>query len=184
MNHIDHVNLLRNGIPNPGGIWADLGSGTGAFTLALAELLGPGAQIYSVDKKKGALRHQVQEMGRRFPGTQLQTMTADYTRPLDLPPLDGIVMANALHFQHNKEAVLQLIHRYLQPGGRLILVEYNIDRGNISVPHPLSYPTWQKLAEQNGFTGTRLLHTRPSSFLHEIYSALTFKRSKPKPANY
>jgi precorrin-6B methylase 2 len=82
MNHTDYVNLLREGIPEPGGIWAEFGSGSGVFTLALAELLEPGAQIYSVDKNKSALRRQEIEMGNRFPGIQLQTITADYTGPL------------------------------------------------------------------------------------------------------
>jgi SAM-dependent methyltransferase len=175
MNHTDHVALLRDGIAGPGGVWADLGSGDGAFTLALAELLGPGAAIYSIDKKKNSLRRQERVMRERFPGSRLLTITADYTRPLDLPPLDGVVMANALHFQRKKDGVLQLIYNYLQPGGRLILVEYNIDRGNFWVPHPLSYPSWKKLAERNGFVGTRLLRTRPSSFLREIYSAVGFR---------
>ena len=40
MNHTDHVNLLREGISEPGGVWAEFGSGSGAFTMALAELLG------------------------------------------------------------------------------------------------------------------------------------------------
>ena len=40
MNHDDHVALLRGGIDQPGGVWADVGSGTGAFTLALADLIG------------------------------------------------------------------------------------------------------------------------------------------------
>ncbi len=152
-----------------------LARGTGAFTLALAELLGPAAHIYSVDNKKNGLQRQKREVGERFPGTKLQTITADYTRPLDLPPLDGLVMANALHFQRHKDGVLQLIYNYLRPGGRLILVEYNVDRGNYWVPHPLSYPTWEKLAARNGFVGTRLLSTRPSSFLREIYSAVSRK---------
>lgn len=177
MNHKDHVNLLREGISEPGGVWAEFGSGSGAFTLALAELLGPGAQIYSVDKKKSALRRQKTALGKNFPRTYLQTITADYTRPLDLPPLDGVVMANALHFQRQKDGVLQLIHRYLRPGGRLLLVEYNVDHGNFWVPHPLSYPSWEKLAERNGFSNTHLLHTRPSSFLREFYSAVSFKRA-------
>ena len=50
MNHNDHVNLLRKGIPEKGGLWADLGSGTGAFTLALADLIGSTGHIYSIDK--------------------------------------------------------------------------------------------------------------------------------------
>ena len=175
MNHNDHVALLRDGIAGPGGIWADLGSGSGAFTLALAELLGPGAEIYSVDKKKTRLRRQEQEMRMRFPGSKLQTIAADYTHPLDLPPLDGVLMANALHFQRHKDGVLQMIYNTLRPGGRLILVEYNVDRGNFWVPYPLSYPSWEKLAGRNGFVGTRLLRTRPSSFLRVIYSAVSMR---------
>jgi hypothetical protein len=90
-----------------------------------------------------------------------------------MPPLDGLVMANALHFipDKRKESVVRLIKSYLKPGGRWLLVEYNVDRGNLWVPHPLSFTTWQKLAEQSGFDHTRLLATRPSSFLHEFYSA-------------
>lgn len=58
MNHQDHVRLLRKGVPTQGGTWADLGAGTGAFTLALADLLGPKAQIYAVDQNARALREQ------------------------------------------------------------------------------------------------------------------------------
>jgi tRNA A58 N-methylase Trm61 len=53
MDHRDHVDLLREGVfvdgQSPTGTWADLGSGEGAFTLALAELLDPQAEIYSLD---------------------------------------------------------------------------------------------------------------------------------------
>lgn len=173
MNHEDHINLLRQGIPNRGGNWADLGSGTGAFTLALADLSGPSARIYSVDKDKGALKEQERAMRARFPGVTVHYLSADFTRRLDLPPLDGIVMANSLHFVREKNTVVQLIRSYLRPGGRLILVEYNTDRGNMWVPYPLSYNTWETLAQHNGFTSTRLLATRPSRFLGEMYSAVS-----------
>ena len=88
-------------------------------------------------------------------------------------------MANALHFVAEKDAVLRLVRGYLRPGGRLLLVEYNTDRGNPWVPHPLSYPTWEALARRNGFAETRLVATRPSRFLGEIYSALSIA---PSPA--
>lgn len=55
MNHANHVQLLQNGIPQPGGVGAALGSGDGAFTLALAERLGPTGQIVSVDRDCRAL---------------------------------------------------------------------------------------------------------------------------------
>jgi ubiquinone/menaquinone biosynthesis C-methylase UbiE len=173
MNHQDHVNLLRGGIAATGGVWADLGSGTGAFTLALAELIGPTGIIYSVDRDAGALQHQEQAMRTRFPATTMHYIQADFTYRLELPPLDGVVMANALHFVRRKEPVIHLIRSYLKPAGQLILVEYNVDQGNRWVPYPLSYLTWEKLAAECGFSHTRLLATRASSFLREIYSALS-----------
>ncbi|MFL5698910.1 MAG: class I SAM-dependent methyltransferase [Ktedonobacteraceae bacterium] len=173
MNHNDHVNLLRKGIPGSGGVWADFGSGAGAFTLALADLIGPTGHIYSVDKDRGALREQERAMGSRFSGTTVHYLTADFSQRLDLPPLDGIVMANSLHYVRKKDSVLQLIRGYLKPGGRLLIVEYNADRGNMWVPYPFSYPTWEVLARQNGFSGTQLLATVPSRFFGEIYSAVS-----------
>ncbi|MBI5667518.1 MAG: class I SAM-dependent methyltransferase [Chloroflexi bacterium] len=175
MNHADHVNLLQGGIPAPGGVWADLGSGTGAFTLALAELIGADGTIISVDRDAAALREQSRAMQARFPAVAVQYRTADFTQRLDLPPLDGIVMANALHFVRHKDAVIEQLRDYLKPGGRLLLVEYNVDQGNQWVPYPLSYPSWEALARQHGFTDTRRLAAVPSRFLREIYSAVSLR---------
>jgi len=174
MNHADHVNLLRGGVPEPGGVWADLGSGTGAFTLAVAELLGPAGEIYSVDTDRRALGEQEPALRARFPAVKVHFIVADFTGRLDLPPLDGVVMANALHYQRRKDTVVQRVRSYLQHGGQLILVEYNVDRGNPWVPYPLSYGTWETLARQCGFANTRLLATMPSRFLKEIYSAVSW----------
>ncbi len=154
-------------------VWADLGSGGGAFTLALADLLAPGDCIHSVDRDQGALRSQERAMAQQFPAITLETNRADFTKRLALPPLDGIVMANALHFVKEKRATLTLVRSYLRPGGRFVLVEYNADRGNHWVPHPLTFDTWSCLARESGFTDTRLLATVPSRFLGEIFSALS-----------
>ena len=173
MNHQDHVNLLRKGVAEQGGVWADLGSGAGAFTLALAELIGPQGSIYSVDKNQGSLREQEREMRTRYPATTVRYLAADFTHRLDLPPLDGVVMANSLHYVKQKDAMLQLVRSYLKPGGRFLLVEYNADHGNMWVPYPLSYGTWESLARKNGFTSTQLLATIPSRFLGSMFSALS-----------
>ena len=174
MQHAEHVALIRAGVPaGVGGVWADLGSGWGAFTLALADLLGPGGVIYSVDKDGSSLRDQEREMRGRFPATAVHYQHADFTRRLDLPPLDGVLMANSLHFHKNKDAVLQLVRGYLKPGGRLVIVEYNTERGLPWVPYPLSYTAWTALAARNGFAGTRLLATRTGRYRDEMYAALS-----------
>lgn len=175
MDHRDHVSLLRPGIPSPGGVWGDFGSGGGAFTLALADLIGPAGQIYSIDNDRSSLREQERVLRKRFPAVTVHYLAADFAHPLDLPLLDGIVMANALHFHKLKEPLIELLKSYLKPGGRFILVEYNVDQGNLWVPHPLSFSTWQNLARRCGFRETRLLATVPSRFLKEIYSALSIK---------
>jgi SAM-dependent methyltransferase len=173
VDHSDHVGLIRDGVAP--GAWADLGSGWGAFTLALADLLPPGSPIVSVDRDAGALGRQREAMTARFPDAAVEYRRADFTRPLDLPPLDGVVMANSLHFSRRPGPVLALVRGYLRPGGRLVLVEYDTDRGNPWVPHPLSYGTWARVAAESGFAGTRLLGRHPSRTLAPIYSALSLR---------
>lgn len=174
MNHKDHVDLLRKGVPGPGGTWADLGCGSGAFTLALAELLGPKAVVYAVDNDPTALERLREGVRRRFPGHEVRALAADFSRPLSLPALDGIVMANSLHFHREKEQIIRSVRGMLRESGRFILVEYNVDRGNPWVPFPLSWRTWQGLAAACGFVHTEKIGARPSSFLREIYSAVSF----------
>lgn len=171
MDHNDHVRLLRPGIERPGGVWADLGSGRGAFTLALADLIGRDGKIFSIDRDRRALEAQKQAMQARFPTTDVEYIQADFRKTLELPPLDGVVMANSLHFQRRQESVVSQVRTYLKSGGRFLIVEYNIERRNPAVPHPVPFTTWVKLAKRQGFLRTWLLATRPSSFLKEIYSA-------------
>jgi ubiquinone/menaquinone biosynthesis C-methylase UbiE len=175
MNHGDHVGLIREGVAGGGKEWADLGSGEGAFTLALADVLGPGGTIHTVDRDGRALEVQLGVLGDRFPDVAVTPLAADFTRPLDLPPLDGIVMANSLHFVRDKVAVLRLVRGYLKSDGRFVLVEYGADRGNPWVPHPLSFPTWLKLAAEAGFRETRQLGSVPSRFLGSIYSSVSLR---------
>lgn len=176
MNHDDHVRLLRGGAPRGGAgeVWAELGAGDGAFTLALAELLGPGATIHTIDRDRRALECGAAEVTRRYPGVAVQAQAADFTDPLALPPLDGLLMANSLHFVRDKEPLLRRWRGHLKPDGVMVLVEYNVDRGNMWVPHPLSSDTWRALARRVGFARVELLGRVPSRFLGEIYSSAAF----------
>ena len=159
--------------PGEGGTWADLGAGTGAFTLALADLIGPHGLIHAIDRDRGSLAELRSAFVSSVPQAQLQVRNADFTRRLDLSGLDGVVMANSLHFVEDKAAVLALVRGYLKHRGRLLLVEYDSDRGNTWVPHPMSFETWRDVATDAGFLDTRKLATVPSRFLHSIYSALS-----------
>ena len=172
MNHNDHVNLLKPADIKPGGLWADLGAGSGAFTLATRELTGATASIYAVDKDRASLNELEQSYRARFGNSQnLNLIVGDFSHDLELPTLDGIVMANSLHFFKDKEKILRRVSSYLKPNGLLLIVEYNVDSGNQWVPYPFSFETWCKLVPRANFSEPRLLAKVPSRFLREFYSA-------------
>jgi ubiquinone/menaquinone biosynthesis C-methylase UbiE len=179
MDHADHVALIRAGVTDHPGTWADLGSGAGAFTLALADLLGGRGSIVSVDRDGRALAEQRRRLSADFPGTQVTYVAADFTASLDLPTLDGLLMANSLHFVRDKVVALASLLPRLRPGGRFVLVEYDADSGNPWVPHPLSFATWSRLAPTVGLSAPRVGGRVPSRFLGAIYSAIS---EVPAPA--
>jgi trans-aconitate methyltransferase len=174
MDQRDLVDLIRAAMPaGGGGRWAELGAGEGNFTAALIELLGPDAAIVAVDRDAGALRR----LGQRLPGVRAQL--ADFRQPLGLDGMDGILMANSLHFVRDKRPVLDVVVAALAPGGRLVLVEYGTDRGVPWVPDPMSYPTWERTAAAAGLVGTRKTGELPSRHLGSMYSALSFRPGRP-----
>ena len=164
MRDADLVALLERGVEQGPYRWADLGAGEGNFTRALAQLLGSGAHITAVDKDAGALRAV---------GGGIETRVADFTKPLDLHDLDGVVMANSLHFVRDKRPVLRAVLAMLKPGGRLIVVEYSTDRGNPWVPHPFSFETWLRLSTDAGLVGTEQIGSVPSRYFGSMYAALS-----------
>ena len=178
MDHGDHVGLLRSAV-EPGGTWADIGAGSGAFTLALADLLGPGGRIVAVDRDAGALRENARLVAAQFPEVTFETLVADLTRPMKLPELDGLVAANSLHYvpRERQVALVAALAAHLRPGACFVVVEYDADRGNPWVPHPFSYRSWERLAADAGLSGTQQLGRVPSHFLGAIYSAVSRRTS-------
>src|SRR5688572_29886502 len=138
MNHTDHVDLIKLAFldEDPAASFADLGAGSGAFTLALRELIGSSASIYAIDKDTSSLNQLKREYESRFENSDnLSLIIGDFSKPLNLPSLDGILMANSLHFFKDKIKVLKHIKTFLKPNGKLIIVEYNVDKGNLWVPY-------------------------------------------------
>jgi ubiquinone/menaquinone biosynthesis C-methylase UbiE len=173
MEHADHVALIRDGVEGAGRRWLELGAGRGAFTLALAELLGPGGEIVAVDRNAGDLRQLATTMAARFPATRLRTVNADFTAPMstDGPLFDGLLAANALHFVRDPAAVIDRFRPMLRAAARVIVVEYDSDSGNPWVPHPFSFDRWEVIASAAGLVNSRRIGRVPSRFLGAIYAA-------------
>ena len=180
MDHADHVALIRRGVEHTGPRWLELGSGYGAFTTALADVLGPGGSIEAVDRDGGGLRAAAAAVADRFPAVRVTPNLADFTRGLPDGPFDGVLAANSLHFVADRRAVLAGIRVVLNAGGRLLVVEYDVDMGNPWVPHPFSFGSWRSEAAEAGFDQVELLHRVPSRFLGAIYGAVA---TSPRPSD-
>ena len=127
--------------------WADLGCGSGLFTSALAQLLHEGSFIYGVDSSKHSL-----ERLQPFTSVGLKKIVADFTRDdLAISELDGILMANSLHFVKDKISFIQKTQQWLKKDGLILLVEYDMDKSNTWVPYPLSFDSSKRLFSQLGF---------------------------------
>lgn len=173
MNHADHVALIRDGVAGAGPRWLELGPGDGTFTLALADVLGASASIVAMDRDRPALERLSGRVADRFPVAAVETRAGDFTAGLPSGPFDGVLAANSLHFVRDIRPVLAAVRTVLAPGGQLVLVEYDADRGNQWVPFPISFARWRTIAPAAGFAPPVRLHRVPSRFLEAIYGAST-----------
>lgn len=164
--------LLYPCIFERGGVWADLGCGEGIFTAALYEQIRPEGEIYAVDKNRKALSTLEHNFRITYPEASLHLLHADFKEPLSIPPLDGFLMANALHFvkDDQKAHVLEDLSKKLKPAGKIIIVEYNTHRSNFAVPFPLNEDRFLELATQVHLQNPRIMAKVPSSFLGEMYA--------------
>lgn len=172
MTNEEAAGLLRPAVPDgTGAAWADLGAGTGVFTRALAGILGPTGHILAVDADAGAIR-PLRKWAEGGGHPSIRILHADITRPLDLPPLDGVLMANVLHFIPDAQAAVSLAASYLRPGGRLVLMEYEGRRPNPWVPYPVSIARFGELAAAAGLAAPEVVARRPSAFGGDLYVAV------------
>jgi len=174
MDTREAVALLAAAVPREAGTWADLGAGTGTFTRALVELLGPEARIYAVDRDARLVAALERWAQRDAP--KVIAVAADFTGPFELPglpapQLDGILLANALHFVADGEAVLRRLANWVRPGGRVVVIEYDRRARSSWVPYPISPERLAVLAASAGLSAPAVTATRPSAFGGTLYVA-------------
>ncbi len=153
--------------------WADLGCGAGTFTQALAVLLPLQSTIYAVDRVDTLRIEQPAMAGIHYRFQQADFISDD----LALPLLDGILMANALHYVKDKDVLLRKLLAYCKPGAAFLIVEYNTDQPVPHwVPYPIKFSLLSELFSDHGFAYCTRLQERPSLYRRDnLYSALIQK---------
>jgi hypothetical protein len=144
--------------------WCDLGCGTGAFT-ALAQSLASGSTIHAVDLDSKALESIPDEDH----GVVIRKVLADLRSPgLRLPPVDGILMTNSLHFIQDQHLFL---NKLLPLTDCFLIVEYERSKPSPWGPYPVGFEKLRELFNESGVQRVEKLGTQRSKFGGTIYSA-------------
>jgi ubiquinone/menaquinone biosynthesis C-methylase UbiE len=150
--------------------WADLGCGTGTFTVALADLLSPGSTIHAMDRDGSVLRRIPPE----HRGVSITTHRGDFTNHTwPFANLDGILMANSLHYVDSQAAFIHSCERRMTVPRRFLIVEYDTDESSRWVPQPVSLKKLSSLFTDAGYSSITMLRSRPSVYRRAaLYAAL------------
>jgi ubiquinone/menaquinone biosynthesis C-methylase UbiE len=159
--------------------WADLGAGSGTFTAVLATLLGPTGHVWAMDRDRQAVR-DLHALPPRRDAAPVTPLLGDFTDTAALDalrqaagPLDGVLVANALHFVTTPLAALGAIASLVRHGGRVVVIEYDRRRASRWVPFPISSARLVSLVEQARLGTPTVVATTPSAYGGELYVAVT-----------
>lgn len=134
--------------------WADLGCGDGLFSKALLTILPEGSIVHAIDQTQLTFSE---------PNIEFHRLNFEKDN-LELPLLNGILMANSLHFIKDKSSLLRRLKDNLLPGGSSILIEYDLATANRWVPYPLKIEAAINLFTEVGFGSIRKIGERKSVF--------------------
>ena len=166
--------LIRSGIQAEpeGAMWADLGCGSGTFTTALATLLGEHSRIYAIDKVDQIIE------SRGGNNVDIKFAKIDFINDaLPVTNLDGILMANSLHYVKEKDLFIKKLSRHLKPAGQVIIVEYDTEHSNQWVPYPISFTSLQKTFAAAAFSDIKKIGERKSIYrTGKMYAAAVSRK--------
>ena len=107
----------------PGSIIADLGSGSGYFTVRLAKATGPTGRVYAVDVDS-AINEAVKDRAKKEQADNVVVVLAKPDDPRLPEPVDLIFTSNTYHHIDNRIAYFAALIKHLRPSGRLAVIDY------------------------------------------------------------
>ncbi len=109
----------------PGMVVADVGAGTGLFTLAFAAAVGPEGTVYAVDVIPEFLAHIGVKVKQAGLGNVQLVRASDRSAELPAASVDLVFMSDAYHHLEYPQHVLASLRAALRPGGSLWLIDFN-----------------------------------------------------------
>ncbi len=113
---------------------ADLGAGSGWFTIRLARRVGPNGAVYAEDIQ----RQMIEAISRRVTREGLAKIVTPVLGEANDPklpePVDAVLIVDAYHEVDQPVVLLENIARYLQPDGRIGIVNFTREGGGPGPP--------------------------------------------------
>jgi ubiquinone/menaquinone biosynthesis C-methylase UbiE len=146
---------------------ADLGAGSGYFTIRLAKAVGMDGKVYAVDIQQGML----DLLQRAVTKEKLTNVTpvlgaADDPR-LPAASLDLVLMVDVYHELSSPQTTLGHLKNALKPGGRLVLLEYRAEDPDVPIlpEHKMTKAMVKLEIEHEGFKQQRVYDDLPRQHL-------------------
>jgi len=127
----------------PGEVIADIGAGSGYFSLRLAHFVGDKGKVYAVDVSPDMVRYLNRRI-RETKTTNVVTILADPDDPL-LPDhsVNRFFICDVWHHVDNQIKYLSLMKKMLKPGGEIVMIDFH------KKDLPFGPPTQMKIARED-----------------------------------
>jgi ubiquinone/menaquinone biosynthesis C-methylase UbiE len=114
----------------PGDVVADIGAGSGIFEAPLAQAVSPRGKVYAVDIEQGLVDH-ITQRANELHLANVQGVLGKFTDP-NLPArnVDLAFINDVLHHIQDRAAYLKNLAGYLNPSGRVAVIEFVPERGS------------------------------------------------------
>ncbi len=111
----------------PGDVVADVGAGTGVFSVSLARAAGPTGTVLAVEVDPGFLP-MIEQKAVDGGVANIQAVLGEFTDPkLPRSDIDVAFFHDVIHHIEGRQAYLQTTARYMGPGSRVVVVDYHGD---------------------------------------------------------
>jgi ubiquinone/menaquinone biosynthesis C-methylase UbiE len=109
----------------PGKSVADLGAGSGWFTVRAARRVGAGGMVFAEDISPAALKYIHDRALREKLGNIREVL--DQPGTMNLPPnsVDAVLMLKAYHEFAQPVPLMRMLHQALKPGARIGIIDRN-----------------------------------------------------------
>jgi SAM-dependent methyltransferase len=146
---------------------ADLGAGSGYFTMRLARAVGNTGKVYAVDIQPGMLDLLQKAMAREKVVNVVPVLGAIDDPKLPAAALDLVLMVDVYHEFSQPQLMLQRIRAALKPGGRLVLLEYRAEDPEVPIlpEHKMTKAQVKLEVEHEGFRQQRVYDDLPRQHL-------------------